>query len=643
MDPSLPRTYDQTRSTPALPDSQTEDLDSLSLLHSPTENTLSACEAVAETMSDLSGPADKPTETLSDVSKCSSQEKNTGSRCLKPFSSSYKMSECFSLCSESAPQDDEFRVCSYFGSSEPISPLVSHLSHDLISPLSDSFSEFSVKEQAVSFSLIQEDSTTQPFRAIPCTSEVLMEPSVTEPLSNHSFSSDHSRATYLSRSLSHQSDSLESDTAIAPVSDLYIFESETQDFIISPYVDPEEIKCPEYRPLSQTGGKKDCDAHVLMCDSENVVTQCQAMVDCESDVSQHMSLRPPAADACEAGLMSVDDVRRGKAEATELTTRPQRSDSPIELWLDACQYLAVEDTEDRGALDKTGHSLTQGGLTGTSDLSFPARETQVSGYNPDGSEGIGWSGNDTRDWGPPVKRWTSVDSWASALSDWTGIITAPPEDLTAAFAATGAEIDALTQALAEVNTHINTETFKEGEGQEPAVQSLSQPAMGVQDQPLKAQNIPESSVLSGQSCLSLCLKAAGPELRDREGSQSVESLFETTLTTLEEQQTEDIQSSQAELSLCPTHQHSSIGSSGAMAASPGGYCADVIPGSTSSAALDLSHFGGYVESFETDLFIRNEEDPIVLSIVEDTDLDAGLIFEEVRWPMTWISNHYCKI
>ncbi|XP_076614852.1 alpha-protein kinase 2 [Chaetodon auriga] len=342
------------------------------------------------------------------------------------------------------------------------------------------------------------------------------------------------------------------------------------------------------------------------------------MVDCESDVSQHMRLRPPAVDACEAGLMSVNDVRQGNPEVTDLTTKPQDSHSPIDLWLDACQYLTGEDTEDTGVWDKKD-SVTQGGFTATGVLSIPAGETQVSGYNPDGSEGIGRSSNDTIDWGPPVERWSSVDSWASALSDWTGIITAPPEDLTAAFAATGAEIDALTQALAEVNADIDTGTSKEGEGQEPAVQTLSQPAMGVQDQPLKAQNIPESSVLSGQSCFPLCLEAAGPELQDREGSQSVESLCETTLTTQEEQD---------EPSLCPTHQHSSVGSSGTAVASSGGYGADGIPGSTSSANLDLSHFGGYVESFKTDIFISNEEDPIILNIIEDTDLEGELIIEE---------------
>uniref|UniRef100_A0A8P4KEE9 non-specific serine/threonine protein kinase n=1 Tax=Dicentrarchus labrax TaxID=13489 RepID=A0A8P4KEE9_DICLA len=529
MDLPLLCTVDQTQSPPALTDSQTGNLESLSLLHSPTESTLSAYETGAETVSE---PTDKSTKTLSNVPECLSQEKTTDLDCQKPSSSSYNMSECLSLCSEPSLMDEDFRVFSYFGSSEPLLP---HLSHDLISPLSESFSEFYVKQEpALCFSPIQENSTPQP----------LMEPSFTEPIYSHSFSSKDSQATYLLRSLSHQSDSLESDTAIAPVSDLYIFESDTHDFILSPNVDPEEIKCPEYRPLSQTGGKKsdpDCDSQSLMCDSENVVTQChhgsseeRAMVDYESDVSQPTRLRPPAVNACEAGLMSVNDARRGKAEVTDLTPQPRRNDSPIELWLDACQYLAGEDIEDRDVSDKTGHSVMQGGLTATSDLSFPTGETQVSCYNPDGSEVIGWSGDDTGGWGPPVERWSSVDSWASALSDWTGIIAAPPEDFTAAFTEIGAEIDALTQALAEVNTHIDTETSKEGEDQESAVQAQSQPSlMGIQDQPLKAQNIPESSVLSGQSRLSSVDRyfTTKPGV-DREGRESSTNLCFLTTHTL---------------------------------------------------------------------------------------------------------------
>ncbi|KAI3362237.1 hypothetical protein L3Q82_012561, partial [Scortum barcoo] len=318
--------------------------------------------------------------------------------------------------------------------------------------------------------------------------------------------------------------------------------------------------------------------------------------------------------------MSVNDARRGKAEVADSTPQPRRSDSPIELWLDACQYLTSEDAEERDALDKTRHCVTQGGLTATSDSSFTAGETPVSGYSSDGSERIGWSGNDTRGWGPPVERWSSVDSWASALSDWTGILTTPPEDFTSAFTEIGAEIDALTLALAEVNAHTDTEASKEGKSQKPAAQAQSQPPMGVQDHPLEAQNTREGCVLSGQTCLSSCLEAAGPEIRDREGSRSTESLCDSTPSTQEET-----------CCPCPTYQPSSMGSSGTTVASPGGYGVDVMHRATSSADLEFSHFGEYDKSL--DFFMGNEDNPIILNIVEDTDLEgqnaaAGLTAEK---------------
>ncbi|XP_071321588.1 alpha-protein kinase 2 isoform X2 [Trachinotus anak] len=574
MELSLLCTDDQTRSPASFTDGQTRGLDSLSLLHTPTDNMLSAYETGTETSADHSHPTDKSTEALSNISKCLPQEKHTDTDCLKIPSSSYNMSERLALCSEPVPKENNLRVHAYFGSSEPVLPLLPHLSHELISPPAETFSEFYMKQEpSLTFSLIQDNTAPEPFGA----------------MSSISGGSEQSQASYLLRSLSPHSDSSEGDTAIASVSDLYIFESETQDFILSRNVDPHEIKCPERQP-SQTEEKKMCDSEDVPTKRHRSSTEERAMVDYESGLGQYTGLRPPAADACDVSLMSVNDARQGKAEVTGLTPQERQSVSPVELWLDAYQYL-------------TG-------------------ETQVSGYNREGSGGSGWSGEDTGSWGPPVERWSSVDSWASALSDWTAIITAPPEDITAAFTEIGAEIDALTQALAEVNTDRDTETSKEGPSQESAVQAQSQPPMGVQDQPLVAQNIPEGSVLSGQSCLSLCLESAGPELQGR----SAGTLCDSTPNTQGEKEPEEIQSGQGESFICPIHPHSSMGSSSAPVASPGGYGEDVnaitlIPGSTSSADLDISQFAEYDESLETDIFI-SDENPIILNIIEDTDLDG---------------------
>ncbi|CAJ1070707.1 alpha-protein kinase 2 isoform X2 [Xyrichtys novacula] len=366
-----------------------------------------------------------------------------------------------------------------------------------------------------------------------------------------------------------------------------------------------------------------------MNDSENLVRQCHHRSNEEQAIGVHEShvdhLASPAEDACEAGFMSGNDAGRGEAGVTDLTPRPNQGDSPVELWLDACQYLTSEDTENRDGSNKTSHSVMQDVLTGTSDWFSSPGETQVSGYYSDGSEMIGWSSDDTKGWGPPVERWSSVDSWASALSDWTEIIAAPPEDFTAAFTEIGAEIDALTQALVDTHAQIDSES-KGGKGQEgAAVQTHSQLPMGVQDHPFEAQNIPEGVMLSGQGCLFFSLESSVVEPRDRDASQSVESLCDSVQDTQVSKAPEEIQSSQAESAPCPSRQESSI----VMMASSGGYDTSVTPGSATSAYLDFCHLGGFGES-ETDSLISYEVDPIILSIIEDTDLEgqnapAGLI------------------
>lgn len=125
----------------------------------------------------------------------------------------------------------------------------------------------------------------------------------------------------------------------------------------------------------------------------------------------------------------------------------------------------------------------------------------------------------------------------------------------------------------------------------------------------------------------------GHELRGREGSPSFESLCDTTPATEGEKELEEIQSSEAEFTPRPTQ--ASMVSPGATVASPGGRGADVIPESAYSADVGLSHFDGYVESSETDVFTSNDEYPVLLNIIEDADREgqqapAELLIEEVR-------------
>ncbi|KAM9734704.1 alpha-protein kinase 2 isoform 2-T2 [Menidia menidia] len=604
MDVSLLCTDDQRRSAPALTDSQTRDSeDSVCVL-------LSAHQTVTDSVCDF--PV---------ISKISTEEKITDSNSLTPSSSNWPSSQRLSLCSEPPPKDEDLRLCCCSGALEPTLPLLPQLSCSFI-PSQSSFAAFCVNQDSSHpFSAGQEMSTpTAPVAEGSGAAGGLIEPFATETFTSCSLDSRHCQPAPLSRSLSPQSDSLDSDSAGAPTSDLYISESDTHDFSPSQTLDPHHIICPECQSFSdkrvgQT--KPDYDTCVLVCDSAGIVTRCHhgssempAIEGGVSEVSKHEELRAPAAEAWEVGSMPVNDGRLGKAGVTGLT--PQRTDSPVELWLDACQYLTGEDTEGWEIVDRQHQSVMQEGPS--TESCSPQGDRKVSDYNRDGGMGIGWSCDDTRGWGPPVERWSSVDSWATALSDWTGILEAPPEDITAAFAEIGAEIDALTQALEEVNTHIESDLLQVDK--ETAAEEQLRKTMGIQDQPQNTQNIPESSIYSEQSCLSFCLDAPEPEHHDKEGSQGVKSLCDPLTNKQEEQEPEEPQMCQEEHFPLTSAQHSSTDSSNKTVVSLGGQSVDAAP--ASSVDLDLFHFDGHTESFH-DLLMGKKDEPIILNITEDTD------------------------
>lgn len=458
------------------------------------------------------------------------------------------------------------------------------------------------KEATLSFSLVQDSGPPQT-SITPVSAKKVSDP---EPFFSCSIIPDHCRVTASSaRPSSQQSDTgTDMDSASARVSDLYIFERQKRDFILCPNVAQEELKGPG------------CDSHDVTCGCGRMTehrccrsSQGRVMLGRESDVSHSVTLIPHAGDAC-GTARPVNDAQRGEAEVADLTPQMQSCDSRVELWLDACQCLAGEASDD--VLPQAGHSVMQEGPVFAHDLDFPTTDTPVSAYSPDAREEIGCSDHDTVGRGPPVERWSSVDSWASALSDWTGIITPLPEDITAAFTEIGAEIDALTQALAEVNAHLHRETSDNATGEEPA--GHSQQLMGVQDQPVKPQSLPDR----GQSCLPLCLQ-------DGVGSQSIRMLRDTNAVTQGVKEREEIQSRKAELALCPTRLSAPAVSPSDPVASTGG---NLIPKSLDPADVDLE---GYDDK---DIFIGNTEDPVILKIIEDANLEEArreLLIEEVRW------------
>ncbi|XP_014896024.1 alpha-protein kinase 2 [Poecilia latipinna] len=408
-----------------------------------------------------------------------------------------------------------------------------------------------------------------------------------------------------------ESENLDSVEVPAPLSDLYIFESDMRDFILTNTTNPHRTTHREYQSTLQLGvGKadQDSDAHVPMCYLEGIKTQCQSGFTEEqvsennmSEASQCDELQAPAVDAWEVDWVSESDVRFVKAEVTALTLQRQHSVSPAELWMDACQYLTGEDAEDKEVVN---HQALSNSLRG-------------SDYSPGDNRRVGWS---------PVERWSSVDSWASALSDWTGVIEDPPEEITAAFAEIGAEIDALTQALQEVTTHLEPETLRDD--LRPTEAEERRQAMGVQDQPLKTPDIPESLIPSEQSCLSLCLDASRPELYDRGASQRVEPLR----TCGGELEAEELLSSQAESSSCSALQNTPAGLFSVGADSDAGMIEVTLnAGTVSLGCLDLPWLDRCSKTFEQDLFSSEENRPIELKITEDVDLNThrDLALQEV--------------
>ncbi|XP_017263380.1 alpha-protein kinase 2 [Kryptolebias marmoratus] len=578
MDPSLLYPDDQT---PAPTVCQSGDSHIVSVL-------LSAHEPGTETESGLLDVTDESTLNAS-----------TDANSLKCLPHSCHGSQYFSVCLEPLLRNDtkEHRC---LNSPEPESEASPLLPRDFL-PVQSSSAESEVKQEPPpSFSHTKVVTSPESSKDVRPRSEALTKPPLTVPFSTSSFSFE--RTSYF-RSLSAQSDSLDSDAMVGPMSDLYIFEGDTHGFILSQTVDPSEITPPEYLPLSQTEMEKadhDCSPNVLMCDSEGIVSQChhgfseeQAIENNLSEVSQHEELRPPAADAWEVELVSVSGVRSAKAEVADLSLHLQRSDSPVELWVDAHQDLTGEGEEDVEVLDKASHLMMQ--------------EHQVSDYSND-SKRIGCSIDDSKGWGPPIKRWSSVDSWATALSDWTEIVEDPSEDIAAAFAEIGAEIDALTQSLDKLNAHTESDTLQEN--LKTTEQEGAQENMGVQDPNLKTQSIPESSIHSDQSCLPLGLEARGPEHQDNSNSKIVESSCDPENTTEGERKL-------AELPF--------VGSPRVTVAFSEGYSTDMTEialrtVNASCSGLDLSQSDGYLKTFEDDIFLSSEAHPIKLNITEDTDL-----------------------
>ncbi|XP_043077278.1 alpha-protein kinase 2 [Puntigrus tetrazona] len=103
-------------------------------------------------------------------------------------------------------------------------------------------------------------------------------------------------------------------------------------------------------------------------------------------------------------------------------TRTERDvEAGSELWLDACQFLAGEEV-DGAIFDKWGRSCPPSPTTAHSD------KTKASDYSRRENISIDHHSEDWELRFPPVERWSSSDSWASALSDWFQAVNTYSED-----------------------------------------------------------------------------------------------------------------------------------------------------------------------------------------------------------------------
>lgn len=149
---------------------------------------------------------------------------------------------------------------------------------------------------------------------------------------------------------------------------------------------------------------------------DNVTTGNSSLMDIKRIGAKHkrdlsqMNLFQTPPDPEDLGTKDTDSV------SLKFTGTKRDGDVCNETWLDACQFLAGE--EDGAAiLDECGRSRSPGppeaDPENTKASGFPKRE-DISIEN--------W------ELFPSVERWSSTDSWASALSDWFQTVSTYPED-----------------------------------------------------------------------------------------------------------------------------------------------------------------------------------------------------------------------
>ncbi|CAL8327295.1 unnamed protein product [Boreogadus saida] len=457
----------------------------------------------------------------------------------------------------------------------------------------------------------------------------------------------------------------ESDCA---VEHLFIFESETQDFLnlssqSNPALDHQiSSDRPSVFPQSLISNTLIPSEDILqgaMTESHNHLFK---DVDLDSDsepCTQQIGLEPPT--GTDNGWKHVTPV--GETGSTgHVNSEVVQSDNPIDLWMDACQYMS---SEDKGAgkpdseeiiVDQSGNSaLSEGADVTAWSWPCPSADREMSGH-PSMEQGDAMrrvSSGDIGVWGPPlVERWSSVDSWETALSDWAAIIASPPEEVTAAFTEIGAEIDALTQALArdsearnamallvKTTGHVSTREDTLLRGREDTglsdVHPRTQMMMDVPDQSVESQ--PSSDLCVSPVGSTSTITAPSPNTPTDpavvEDHLEVKPESSTATPREENRHTGEIKSARDQDSIPPVDTHSSSSVSSVMLTSLGECPIDVrtaaplisghpgIPAVLEKSDPDVVQFRGHVGPTDRDGDTSNGEDDVWLHIEEDVDKD----------------------
>lgn len=681
MDPSANLSDSQPESLSTLSDPHTEEIET-SLPHKPTYVESLFCKRHTDAITDPSKNVPKPLscmnksvsekipgiETMADLDCLTSPNCGLSECC---FSEDHTNLQPTLIAVNCSPKKSELSVHKYSTPSKCDSPQITHslTSTPSCHPVpSITLLELHHKEHAVHYSLKQDCSTREVKNIVSPISISLTDQSYESDQSNPDAAltpcdlRHDNNNTDPSTLLSHLSSGLtESDSAVEP---LFIFESDTQDFLslntqsnpaLDHLITSERPSGPQFL---QTLYNNTCIPSEQI--SPGPMTQSHhhlfTKVDLDSNskpYTQHIGLEPPT----ETDLVGKD--------GTCVNSQAVQRDNPIDLWMDACQYLSGEDKE-AGKQDNEGIILDLWGnsvlrkeevCADTLSWSCPA-DTKASGY-PSTEEGdavqCASSGDIGGVWGPPhIERWSSVDSWETALSDWAAIIASPPVEITAAFMEMGAEIDALTRAIAqdlesrsavaslgEATGQASMQEDPLNRGREDTVESdfhpQTQTLMAIQDKTLELQPRPDLCVSPGGNGSTTTSQntQSDPtvikELLEVKPEGSIATPREENKHAGETKSTLD----QDSASSCVTLTSLGVCSTDVSTAAQ-------IPGCPGiSAVLEdsvtyMCPFRGHVGSMDRDGDTSNKEDIVLLHIEEDVDeslekesTPSGLNTEEV--------------